>query len=140
MSHIPTERKSASDIARERAAIRDLAPGLTALLVTEGTLVIADPDATSSGWHLAWALSPLLAIAMLAWGQFRVLRRADERERLQQLTAMAAGFGVFTVLLATAGVLQSADIGDAVQQTQIIFIAGIVSWIAALGVLAGRSS
>lgn len=139
MPPIQKERKSASDVIRERAAFRELAPGLVALLITEGTLLIADPEATSSGWHLAWSLSPLLAIAMLAWGQTRVLRRADERERLQQLTAMAIGFGVFAVLLAAAGVLQSADIGNAVQQTQVVFIAGIVTWVAALGILARRS-
>lgn len=140
MARISTERKSASDVARERAALRDLAPGLAALLITQGTLLIADPEATSSGWHLAWSLSPLVAIAMLAWGQIRVLRRADERERLQQLSAMAIGFGVFAVLLAGAAVLQSADIGDAVQQTQVIFIAGIVAWITAMGVPMRRSS
>lgn len=140
MTRIQGERKSASDVARERAARRDLIPGLAALLITQGTLVIADPEATSSGWHLAWSLSPLLAIATLAWGQIRVLRRADERERLQQLTAMAIGFGTFSVLLAGAGVLQSADIGDAVQQTQVIFIAGIVAWVAALGAPGRRSS
>jgi hypothetical protein len=141
MNHeTPAERKSSSDVARERAAWHDLLPGLVALLVTEGSLVIADPDASSSGWHLAWSLSPLVAIALLAWGQFRVLRRADERERLQQLTAMAVGFGVFSVLLAVAGVLQAADVGDAQQQMQVTFIVGIVSWVAALEIPRRRTS
>ncbi len=106
------ERKSASDVARERAASRDLLPGLVLLLLTEGTLLVADPDAGSSPGHLAWALSPLLAIGLLAWGQVRVLQRADERERLQHLTAMAVGFGVVIVTLAAVGVLQAADLGD----------------------------
>ena len=135
MNSIPREPDSLSDLTRRRAAFRDLLPGLVALLVTEGSLLVADPDATSSGWHLAWSLSPLLAIALLAWGQVQILRRSDEMERLKQLTAMSFGFGVFAVLLATAGVLQGADIGNAAQQTQITFIAGIVAWVAALGII-----
>lgn len=131
----PEERESRSDVTRKRAAFRDLLPGLVTLLVTQGTLLVADPEAASSGWHLVWSLSPLLAIALLARGQVRILRRSDELERLKQLTAMSFGFGVFAVLLASVGVLQGADIGDAVQQTQITFIAGIVVWVAALGII-----
>ena len=113
----------------------DLLPGLVALLITQGSLLVADPDPTSSGWHLAWSLTPLIAIALLAGGQVRVLRRSDELERFKQLTAMSFGFGVFAVLLASVGVLQGAGIGDAVQQTQITFIAGIVAWAAASALL-----
>lgn len=140
MEDTTSERKSASDVRRERAAYRDLLPGLVLLLVTQGSLLIADPDATSSGGHLAWALSPLLAIGLLVWGQARVMRRADERERLQQLTAMSVGFGVVITLLAAAGVLQGADIGDAAQQTQITFILGIAAWVVALEVTRRRAA
>lgn len=129
------ERQSLSDVARTRAAVRDLLPGLAALLVTQGSLLVADPDASSSGWHLVWALSPLIGIGLLMWGQLRILRRSDERERREQLTAMSVGFGVFAVLLATVGVLQGAGIGDAVQQTQVTFIVGMLAWVAALVIL-----
>lgn len=135
MNLTPQERESRSDVTRKRAAFRDLLPGLVVLVVTQGTLLVADPDATSSGWHLVWSLSPLLGIGLLTWGQVRILRRSDERERLKQLTAMSFGFGVFAVTLATVGVLQGADIGNAAQQTQVTFIAGIVAWVAALGII-----
>ena len=46
---------------------------------------------------MIWSVSPLLAIALLTWAQVRILRRADERERLTQLGAMAFGFGVVIV-------------------------------------------
>jgi hypothetical protein len=136
----PKERKSSSDVARDRAARRDLLPGLVALVVTEGSLMIADPNASAGPAQLAWSLSPLVAIGLLVWGQLRILGRSDERERLQQLTAMAVGFGVFAVSLAAVGVLQSADIGDAVQQTQITFVVGILAWVAALAIPASRTS
>jgi hypothetical protein len=134
MSPTTPERESRSDVTRKRAAMRDLIPGLVALVVAEATLIAADPDATSSGWHLVWSLSPLIGIGMLAWGQVRILRRSDEWERLGQLSAMSIGFGVFAVLLAGVGVLQAAGIGDVVQLMQITFFAGIAAWVAALGI------
>lgn len=140
MSQSPAERKSVSDVARERAATRDLIPGLVVLVVTQGTLIALDPDTTSSAWHLAWALSPLIGIGLLVWGQVRILRRSDERERLAQLAAMAFGFGVFAVSLAVVGVLQGADLGNPIQQTQITFAVGIVAWVAALEVDRRRTS
>jgi len=128
------ERNSRSDTARQRAAFRDLLPGLVVLVLTEGSLIVADPDASSSPWALAWSLSPLIAVGLLVWGQLRILRRSDERERLVQLGAMAVGFGTFAVLLAASGVLQAADIGDPAQQSQITFAAGILAWVGATAV------
>lgn len=83
---------------------------------------------------MLWSLSPLLAIALLAWAQVRILRRGDERERLTQLGAMAFGFGVVIVVLAAIGVLQGASISNPVQLSQIAFGAGIVAWVCALAV------
>ena len=131
MVRTPSERKSTSDVSRERSASLDLLPAMLVLVLSEGSLLVADPDARSSAWHLVWSLTPLLGIALLAWGQFRALRRADEWERLQQLRAMAVGFGVMTVLLAGVGVLQAAELGDVGQQVQITLGAGILSWAAA---------
>lgn len=140
MSRALDPPRSQRDIARDRAARRDVAPGLVALLLTEGSLVLADPDASASVGNLVWSLSPLVAIGLLVGGQLRILGRCDERERVEQLTAMSVGFGAFAVLLAGAGVLQSADIGDAAQLTQITFIVGILAWVAALGILQRRAS
>jgi len=66
MTSTTPERDSRSDVTRRRAATRDLIPGLAALVIAEGSLIVADPDATSSGWHMLWALSPLVGIALLA--------------------------------------------------------------------------
>ncbi|MFZ4519883.1 MAG: hypothetical protein ACOYOP_15950 [Microthrixaceae bacterium] len=139
MTH-PPERPSASDVANERAAVRDLLPGLVLLLVTEASLLVADPEASAGGWTMAWSLSPLVAVGLLVWGQVRILQRADERERSVQLAAMAVGFGVLATLLASVGVLRGAGVGDATQQLQLTFIAGIGAWIAALEVGRRRAS
>ena len=125
---------------RARAAWRDLLPGLIVLVATEVSLILGAPDAGAGAGELVWSLSPLVAIGLLAWGQLRVLRRSDELERLQQLTAMAVGFGVLVVSLAAVGVLLAADLGDATQLTQLTFVAGIVAWIGTLAVLTGRPS
>lgn len=134
------ERKSSSDRARARAAGRELLPGLLLLAVTEVSLFVGDPDATAGAGELVWSLSPLAAIGLLAWGQVRVVRRSDEFERIQQLSAMAVGFGVLVVCLAGVGVLLAADLGDATQLTQLTFTAGVVAWIGTLVALNGRSS
>lgn len=139
MTSTTPERHSRSDVTRRRAATRDLIPGLAALVIAEGSLIVADPDATSSGWHMLWALSPLVGIALLAWGQLRVLRRSDEWERLKQLTAMSIGFGVLAVLLAVVGVLQAASIGDVARLVQVTFFVGIAAWVGALWITWGKS-
>ena len=124
-------RRSVSDIARKRSASRDLAPGLTVLILSQMSLIALDPDASAGAWNLAWALSPLLGIALLVWAQVRILGRSDERERALELTAMAVGFGVAVTALAAVGVLQGADLGDPRQQTQITTGLGIAAWVIA---------
>ena len=125
------ERRSASDIARRRSASRDLVAGLTVLVASELSLIALDPDASAGPLQLAWALSPLVGIGLLVWAQVRILRRSDERERADELSAMAIGFAVVIVALAAVGVLQAAGIGDARQQLQMTTGVGIVAWIVA---------
>lgn len=134
------ERESVSDIVRRRAASRDLLPGLTVLIVSEASLIAVSPDASASGWHLAWALSPLVGIGLLVWAQIRMLGRSDERERAQELSAMAIGFGVVMVALAVVGVLQSAGIGQVRQQLLITTGLGIAAWLVASLLLKRRAS
>jgi hypothetical protein len=126
------ERRSSSDVARDRAAVRDLMPGLVALLVAQGSLVIVDPHGKVGGWVLAWSLAPLVAASWLVWSQLRSLRRGDEYQRKVQLEAMAIGFGVVIMLALAGGLLDAAGIGDPRQSLQVTFIAGVVTWIAAL--------
>jgi hypothetical protein len=134
------ERQSVSDIARRRAASRDLLPGLAVLIVSQASLIAASPDASVSGWHLAWALSPLAGIALLVWAQIRMLGRSDERERIQELSAMAIGFGVLMGALAVVGVLQSAGIGHVRQQVLVTTGLGIAAWVIASLLLKRRAA
>lgn len=131
MPSLRKERKSTSDIARQRSAFSDLAAGLVVLVVSEMTLLALDPDASASPFHLAWVLSPLLGIGLLVWAQARILGRCDERERADELSAMAIGFAVVMPALGAVGVLQAAGIGDVRQQLQLTTGLGIAAWIVA---------
>jgi hypothetical protein len=134
------ERESISDRVRRRAASRDLLPGLAVLIFSEASLIAQSPDASASVWHLAWALSPLVGIGLLVRAQMRILRRSDERERAQDLAAMAIGFGVVMGSLAVVGVLQAAGIGGVRQQLQITTGLGIAAWVCGSMLLKRRAS
>ncbi len=134
------EMESLGDVRRRRAATRDLLPGLVVLVASEGSLIALNPDAAASSWHLGWALSPLVGLGLLIWAQIKMLRRADELQRTQELMAMAIGFGVVMGALAGVGVLGAAGIGDMEQQLQVTTGLGIASWVCALGLLKRRTS
>jgi hypothetical protein len=132
------ERRSVSDVARDRAMVRDIAPGLIALVVTQGSLVLVDPDGRASPWNVVWSLLPLLPALWLVWAQLRALKRADEYQRVIQLEAMAIGFGVITMMALLGGLLDAAGIGDPRQSLQLTFIVGILAWIGALALKSSR--
>ena len=128
----PTEeRKSSSDVARDRAAARDILPAVTLLVAVQASLVIVDPDAGASAWNLAWSLLPIAPALWLVRAQLRSLRRADEYQRVVQLEAMAVGFATVIVLALVGGLLDAAGIGDPRQSLQITFIAGTLAWVGA---------
>ena len=133
------ERRSGSDLSRDRALVRDIAPGLVALVVTQASLLILDPDGSASAWNVVWSLLPMVPALWLVWAQVRGLRRADEYQRVIQLEAMAIGFGAVTILALLGGLLEGAGIGDPRQSLQITFIVGILVWIGALAVKMSRS-
>jgi len=139
MSISQTEHKSSSDVAREHAAWRDAAPAIALLVITQGSLIGFDPRRPSDLAGVAWALSPLVAIAWLVCGQIRALRRADELQRLQQLQALSIGFAALVVLLIGVGLLHAAEIGDLAQQTQVVLMSGIFAWVSSLAVMSARS-
>jgi hydrogenase-4 membrane subunit HyfE len=116
--------------------MRDAIPAVIALIVLEGIVAVADLDAGSNGWHLAIALSPLLAGLWLVWVQVRTLRRCDEYQRSVQLEAMSVGFGVAMLVAMTGGLLDGADVGSSSQYLQLTFISGILSWVGALAIRA----
>jgi hypothetical protein len=133
------ERRSASDVARDKAMLRDIAPGLVALVVTQGSLVILDPDGQDGPWNVVWSLLPLLPALWLVWAQLRGLKRADEYQRVMQLEALAIGFGAVIILALLGGLLDAAGIGDPRQSLQITFIVGIVVWVGALALKSSRA-
>ena len=128
------ERKSELERRHDRAAIRDAIPAIVALIVLEALVASLDLDAEANRWHLVIALSPLLAGVWLAWVQLRTLRRSDEYQRTLHLEAMSVGFGVAMLVAMTGGLLDGADVGSTAQYLQLTFIAGILSWVAALAV------
>ena len=133
------ERRSSSDVARDKAMVRDIAPGLVALVVTQGSLVILDPDGQASAWNVVWALLPLIPASWLVWAQLRSLRRADEFQRIIQLESLSIGFGVAIMLALLGGLLDAAGIGDPRQSLQVTFIVGVLAWIGALAVKTVRA-
>ena len=133
------ERKSTSDVARDRAALRDGLPALVALVVLQGSLVMLDPDGQASAWNVAWGILPLVPALWLVWAQVRSLRRADELQRTVQLEAMAIGFGAVVMLAFAGGVLDAAGVGDPRQSLQVTFIGGTLAWIGALAVTSRRA-
>jgi hypothetical protein len=132
------ERKSSSDVARDRAAIRDSWPGLVTLVAVQGSLLVLDPDGGASAWNLVWSILPIVPALWLVRAQLRGLARADEYQRTVQLEAMAVGFGVAIVASMTGGLLDAAGIGDSRQSLQVTFIAGTLAWIATLVIRSGR--
>jgi hypothetical protein len=132
-------RKSSSDVERQRTFIRDVAPMMALLVVVQGSLLLLDPDGGASTWNMMWSLLPMLPASWLVWAQVRSVRRADEYQRVIQLQAMSLGFGTVVLVSLLGGLLDAAGIGSAAQSLQITFIAGVLTWMGALGVLTWRA-
>lgn len=126
------ERKSSSDVARDRAALRDAVPAMVTLLVVQGSLILLDPHGPVTAWYLVWSFSPLVPALWLVWVQLRSLRRADEYQRTLQLEAMAIGFGAVIMLSLIGGLLEGARMGDSRQSLQVAFMGGVFAWAGAL--------
>src|SRR4051794_36938192 len=91
----PTERRSASDLARDRATVRDVVPGLVVLVAAQvGLGIIGRQDEVTVAVALLTVAS-LLGAGWLVRAQVRSLQRADELQRAVQLHALAIGFGAF---------------------------------------------
>ena len=132
-------RKSSSDVARDRAAVRDMAPAMVTLVVLQGSLNLLDPNGPVTPWYVVWSLSPLLPALWLVWAQLRSLRRADEYQRIMQLEAMAIGFGAVIMLSLAGGLLDGAGIGDPRQWLQVTSIVGVLAWAGALTIKTSRA-
>ena len=132
-------RPSLSESARARAARKDLALPIALLVLTQGSLIALDPKHDTTVWVVAWSLSPIIALVWMAVAQVRILKRADEYERIVQLEALAIGFGATILLAAAGGVLDAARIGSTRQSLQIIFIGGVIAWAMALAIKTSRT-
>ncbi len=139
MPTLDENRPSHSDSARNRAAGRDLVPPLALLVLTQGSLILLDPKHNATFWSVAWSLSPIIALLWMAVAQVRILKRADEYQRIVQLESLAIGFGATILLAAAGGVLDAARIGNTRQSLQIVFIGGVIAWTMALAVKTSRT-
>ena len=127
------------EVRQRRAAVRDAAPALAALVAAEVAVATFDLDAQSNRWHIVLALLPLVPAVWLVWVQWRVLRRSDELQRRAHLEAAAIGFAVAMMAALTGGLLHAADVGSDAQWLQITFIGGILTWLCALFVNGRRT-
>jgi hypothetical protein len=132
------ERKSASDVVRERAALREVLPAVVALVVVQSSLLMLDPDGGASAWNVVWSMLPMGPAVWFVWAQVRALRRADEYQRLVQLEALAIGFATVILLSMAGGLLDGAGIGDPAQSLQVTFIGGTLAWVVASAVVGRR--
>jgi protein-S-isoprenylcysteine O-methyltransferase Ste14 len=132
--HTPTPQSSSFDERQHRATMRDAVPAVVALVVSELVVASLDLDTETHPWHVAVALLPVIPAIWLIWVQWRVIGRADERQRSAHLEALGIGFTVAMLAALTGGLLDAADVGSSAQWLQITFIGGILAWIAALAV------
>lgn len=132
--HPDHDRRSTSDHQRDRATLREATPAVLALVAVQASLLAGDPDGSSAA-STAWSLLPLVPFAWLVWIQVRSLRRADERQRGLQLSALAVGFGATMVLALAGGLLDGADLGSPAQSLQLTFIGGMAVWLVSLAFL-----
>jgi hypothetical protein len=132
-------RKSSSDRMRGRAALSDALPAFATLVAVQASLVIWNPDPTTSLWNLAWTLLPIVPALWLVWAQLRTLQRADELQRTIQLESMALGFGVTLLLALLGGIVAGAGLANPTQWLQITFIGGVLAWVGALAIKTGRA-
>jgi hypothetical protein len=139
MSTTGGRRKSAREATNERAATRDTLPAIGLMVALQSSLLLLDPDGRASPRNILWSLLPLAPALWLVWTQLRGLRRADEFQRILQLEAMAIGFATMIMVSMTGGLLDGAGIGNTRQSLQATFIAGTLTWVAALVVKLRRA-
>ncbi|MEU9256362.1 hypothetical protein AB0D66_31730 [Streptomyces sp. NPDC048270] len=131
MGTTPENRQSRSDTVRTRAWFLDWLPAVIALGLL-GVIAEFGLFGSADSWKLFWSLLNLAPGLWIVRAVIRSLRRADEYQRRCQLEALAIGFGVLIMAIYATGLLQAAGVGDLRQLVQISFIAGILTWIAAL--------
>jgi hypothetical protein len=113
---------------RQRAAYtRDMVPAIVgyALVLAVALSLVGDEVDSLGEWSLL-----LLPVVPALWGVravVRHLRRVDEYQRLLQLEAMAAGFGVAMITAVTIGFV---GVGGAATRAAgwIVYGAGMVTW------------
>jgi hypothetical protein len=132
--HPSAPHSSSFDERQNRATTRDALPAVVALVVSELVVASLDLDTEAHPWHVAIALLPVIPAIWLIWVQWRVIRRADEFQRIAHLEALGIGFAVAMLAALTGGLLDAADVGSSAQWLQITFIGGILAWIAAMAV------
>jgi hypothetical protein len=122
---------------RQRAAyLRDMTPAIAgyAVILAVGLSLVGDEVDNPGEWALL-----ILPIVPALWGVravVRHLRRIDEYQRILQLEAMAAGFGVAMVSAITVGFI---GVGGAATRAAgwIVYGSGMATW-ALVALVQGR--
>jgi putative Mn2+ efflux pump MntP len=87
----------------------------------------SSPDQTPA--QKAWWIAATAVFALgMAWVLLRAFRRADEYLRKIQLESMAVALAVVLVALQVAAVLDSLEVIQLHQVTQLIIIGGMAVW------------
>ena len=113
---------------RQRTAyVRDMVPAIAgyAVVLAVGLSLVGDEVDTAGEWALL-----MLPVVPALWGVravVRHLRRVDEYQRLLQLEAMAAGFGVAMITAVTVGFV---GVGGGATRAAgwIVYGAGMTTW------------
>jgi Zn-dependent protease len=138
MTRNEPDRKSRSDVERQRAAWRDALPAVAVLAMAAGAMVALDARGPSAGTAV-WGVLLLAATGLLVRAELRSLGRADEYQRRLQLEALAVGFAVVVLLLLVAGLLDAARLMEPRQGMQVSFIGGVLAWEGTRAVKARRA-
>ena len=130
--------RSTGDRRRAWAYHRDFWPGIVGYAVVLGAVTVWGGLDGGSPWRYVWAVLPVLPALLIVRAVVRHLRRIDEYERLLLLQGLGVGFAVAMITAMITGFLGVAG-AAALGSGWIVFLAGMVAWALATGVLTRRA-
>jgi hypothetical protein len=138
MARSTEKSKSQSERRRDGAEVRDALPGYALVLGAFVVMLVVDRGRLTAG-NIVWALLSFLGVLWFVGVEVRSLARADEYRRMIKLEALAIGFGSVMVLLFAAGLLDALGLDNPRRSYHAATTAGLVAWLAALGLKTRRA-
>lgn len=102
--------------------------------------VPGNTDGSIGARDIAWAALSIVSFVTLLWAMFVSYRQADERQRLIQLQATSISFATVMLGIFAAQLLDALALVSLKISSQIVFMGGVILWLALLGILERRSS